>query len=89
MNYELSNEFLQNPDLQPFKTHCESFKAAIKGKFAGGSEPGPYDVMMYALFAIFKHVKIDMFDEMWKQVGLTDWYDGMDKVMSSKKPLFE
>ena len=45
--------------------------------------------MMFALFAMCKHVKIDMFDEMWKQVGLTDWYDGMDKVMSSKKPLFE
>mmetsp|Transcript_59503 Transcript_59503/g.87219 ORF Transcript_59503/g.87219 Transcript_59503/m.87219 type:complete len:261 (+) Transcript_59503:97-879(+) len=79
----------KNPDLKPFKTHCETFKAAITGKFVGGSEPGPYDIMMYALFAMHKHVKIDMYEEMWKELQLTEWYDSMTGVFAAKTPFLE
>jgi len=41
-------------DLKSFKAYCETFKASIKGKFAGGSQPGPYDVAMYALIHMHK-----------------------------------
>jgi len=79
----------KHPDLKPFKTHCETFKGALKGKFAGGGEPGPYDVMMYGLFVLHKQVKIDMYEAMWSELGLNDWYEAMAGVMASKPPIFE
>eukprot|EP00802_Teleaulax_amphioxeia_P016567 Tamp_16690.p1 GENE.Tamp_16690~~Tamp_16690.p1 ORF type:complete len:294 (+),score=62.55 Tamp_16690:92-883(+) len=78
----------KHPDLKSFKAYCETFKASIKGKFAGGSQPGPYDVAMYALIHMHKFVKIEKYEEMYKDVGLVDWYEGMAAEMANKEPIF-
>ncbi|EKX35797.1 hypothetical protein GUITHDRAFT_146255 [Guillardia theta CCMP2712] len=69
-----------HPDLQSLDFYGKKFSAEInKGTFHGGAQPGPVDIMVWALTELGKHMGLEPSIERWiAGCGLRAWSNAME-----------
>uniref|UniRef100_A0A7S0NE46 GST N-terminal domain-containing protein n=1 Tax=Hanusia phi TaxID=3032 RepID=A0A7S0NE46_9CRYP len=78
-----------HPELQSFDFYGKRFRSEFRGTYHCGVEPGPVDIMVWALTELGKHMDLGPGIDRWiAACDLTEWYQAINGLMQSKQSLW-